>query len=51
MQLKFKISQNFQNLRFFRKNRPVFLEKNLEFFEIAKGGTFAVECVPNDITS
>ena len=40
--MKYKISQNVQNLGFFEK---------LDFFKIAKGGKFPVEYVSSDFIS
>ena len=45
MRLKSKISQNVQNLEFFKKIDETF------FFKIDKGGKFAVECVSKGIIS
>ena len=50
MRLKSKISQNVQNLEFFKKIDEIF-EKLDFFFKIDKGGKFAVECVSKGIIS
>ena len=46
-----KCLKTFKIWGFFEKLDGLFSKKNLKFFEIAKGGKFAVERVSNDIFS
>ena len=48
---KFAVECVVRFLKTFQKNGWVFRKKYLNFFKIAKGGIFAVECVSNGIIS
>ena len=50
LKVRCKISRNVKNLGIFFEKIDGFLE-NLNFFNIAKGGKFAVECVSNGFIS